>query len=222
MIKHTLTIALLFVPLIVAAEEPTFALPAPAVEGRVSVEEALAGRRSQRAFASEGLALADVGQLLWAAQGISDPRGLRTGPSAGALYPLEVWLVVGEVKELAVGAYRYLPEKHALRRQVDSDLRSALVDAAYGQAWIGAAAAVLVITGREAVTRAKYGARAGHYMALEAGHAAQSALLQVVALDLAATVVGGFDLHRVGRLLDLDRGEEALLLLPVGRRADSE
>jgi SagB-type dehydrogenase family enzyme len=204
-------------PFLAQADEAVVALPVPSLDGAVSLEEALASRRSERAFAAQSIALADAGQMLWAAQGISDPRGFRTAPSAGALYPLEIWLVAGAVDDLDAGAYRYRPGGHDVEPSQLGDLRGALSEAAYGQAWMTGAAAIFVVTGREAVTRAKYGRMARRYMMMEAGHAAQNLLLRAVARGLAATVVGGFDAGDVDDLLDLERGEEVLLLLAVGR-----
>ncbi len=204
-------------PLLAAADEAVVALPAPSLDGAVSLEEALAARRSERAFASQSVALADAGQMLWAAQGITDPRGFRTAPSAGALYPLTVWLLSGAVDSLDAGAYRYRPGGHELARGEPGDLRGAVSEAAYGQAWMAAAAAIFVVTGRESVTRAKYGRMARRYMMMEAGHVAQNLLLQATARGLAATVVGGFDAGDIDDLLGLERGEEALLLVAAGR-----
>jgi len=204
-------------PFLAQADEAVVALPAPSLDGAVSLEEALAARRSERAFAAQSIALSDAGQMLWAAQGITDPRGFRTAPSAGALYPLAVWLLAGAVDGLDAGAYRYRPGGHELEQRESGDLRGALSEAAYGQAWMVGAAAIFVVTGRESVTRAKYGRMARRYMMMEAGHVAQNLLLQAVARGLAATVVGGFDAGDVDDLLDLERGEEALLLVAVGR-----
>lgn len=185
-------------------------LPAPATRGRVSLEEALASRRSVREFDPEPLDPPRLSQLLWAAQGITDPGGLRTAPSAGALYPLEVYVVS------AAGLRHYEPQGHRLRRLDARDLRGALARAALGQECVARAPAVFVIAGVRARTEAKYGARSGRYLDMEAGHAAQNLLLQAVTLGLGGVPVGAFDDEAVRATLGLPRGHQPLYLVPIG------
>jgi SagB-type dehydrogenase family enzyme len=198
------------------ADDAVVALPAPEAAGETSVEAALAARRSVRRFAERALTIGELGQLLWAAQGITDARGHRTAPSAGALYPLTVYAAVGRVSGLAAGIWRYRPGDHALARTGAGDRRAALAEAAYGQAWIAEAPAVLVIAGDESVTAAKYGPKAARFVAVEAGLAAENVALQAVARELGATVVGGFDTARAAAVVPLAAGETVMLLLPVG------
>lgn len=188
------------------------ALPSPRLDGAMSLEAAIAARRSVRSFADTPLTPAEIGQLLWAAQGVIDADGHRTSPSAGATYPLEVDVLTAE------GLARYLPDGHRLAWRGASDLRAALAEAARGQDAVREAPAVIVISAVEARTAARYGSRAGRYVALEAGHAAQDVLLQAVTLDLAAVPVGSFDDAAVRRLLGLADGEAPLYLVPVGHR----
>jgi SagB-type dehydrogenase family enzyme len=189
------------------------------VEGPLSVEAALLARRSVRSFAPGALALEQVAQLLWSAQGVT--AGLagsrRTAPSAGALYPLEVALVAGEVEGLSAGVYRYLPEGHALRPVLNGDLRAALAEAALGQSWIAGAACGLVLAAVYRRTTRKYGARGRRYVHMEAGHAAQNVYLQARALGLGTTMVGAFQDEKVQRLLGFEADEAPLCILPVGR-----
>jgi SagB-type dehydrogenase family enzyme len=181
-------------------------------EGSTSLEEALARRRSVRAFSSEPLSDGEIGQLLWAAQGITAEGGRRTAPSAGALYPLELYALTSD------GLWHYLPEDHALTRLADEDLRAGLQAAALDQDAVGAAPLVVVITGVFERTAAKYGPeRAPRYVLLEAGHAAHGLLLQAVALDLGAVPIGAFVDSEVARVLGLPADEAPLYLLPVGR-----
>ena len=193
------------------------ALPSPRTDGPLSLEGALAGRRSVREFAPDPLALDEIGQLLWAAQGTTDPERLgRTAPSAGGLYPLEVYAATAD------GLFRYVPGlvvgRHAMERLRSDDLRPALRRAALDQAAVGEAPVVLVITVVPERTAGRYGEeRAGRFVDLEAGHAAQNVLLQAVALGLAAVPIGAFDDAGVGSVLGLDTGEEPRYLLPVGR-----
>ena len=192
-------------------------LPPPRIEGPVSVETALAQRRSVRAFAPRALALGQLAQILWAAQGITGSRWpLRTAPSAGALYPLEVYIVAGQVSGLAAGIYRYRPADHALTAVATGDQREPLARAALGQGWMARAPAVLAITGVVARTATKYGQRAERYVFMEAGHAAQNIYLQVQADGLGTTAVGAFRDAAVRALLELSGDEMPLYLMPVG------
>lgn len=193
-------------------------LPAPGLKGSVTVEEALKQRRSVREFSTVALDLAEVGQLLWAAQGVTGADGHRAAPSAGALYPLEVYLVAGNVAGLPAGLYRYQSAAHELVRVSRGDLRHELSAAARGQASVRSAPAVLAIAGVYQRTAAKYGERAPRYVHIEVGHAAQNVYLQAQARGLATVIVGAFDDKRVQELLALPAGEAPLALMPVGRR----
>lgn len=193
-------------------------LPAPPVAGGMSLEEALAQRRSVREFAPGALTLAEVSRLVWAAQGATKPEG-RTAPSAGATYPLEIYLAVGEVKGLAAGVYRYRPGPHRLEAVADGDVRRPLAAAALDQQWMSRAALVVVIAAAFERTTARYGKRGERYVHMEAGHAAQNLLLEATALGLGATPVGAFDDAEVCRLLRLPDGETPLYLIPVGHKS---
>lgn len=187
------------------------ALPAPKKKGSMSVEEALWRRRSQRRFASKKLTLAQISQICWAGQGISQKKsGYRTNPSAGALYPLQLYLISSR------GIERYQPRKHRLLLLDRNDRRGDLQKAALNQKPVGAAPLTVVITGIVARTASKYSSRARQYMLLEAGHVAQSILLQAIALGLSGLTVGAFQEGGVTRLLRLPPGESPLYLLPLG------
>ncbi len=191
-------------------------LPKPSVEGNVSVEAAIHERRSVREFSRRSLSLVDVAQLLWAAQGITSGDGLRAAPSAGALYPLELYLVAGEVDSLPAGVYRYRPERHRLDHLVDGDLRKALAAAALDQSWVRRAPAVLVIAGIYERSAKKYGERARRYTRIETGHAAQNVYLQATALGLGTVIVGAFSDTEVQGVLGLPSDHAPLALMPVG------
>jgi SagB-type dehydrogenase family enzyme len=192
-------------------------LPEPKYEGRMAVELALRERRSIREYQKAPLTLEEVSQLLWAAQGITHHWGLRTAPSAGALYPLEMNLVAGQLTGLPGGVYRYHPKGHELARVVEGDKRAELALAALGQSCVRDAAVVLVISAVYERTTRKYGDRGIRYVHMEVGHAAQNVALQAVALNLGAVMVGAFRDAEVKRVLQLGTGEEPLYLLPVGR-----
>ncbi|RME33592.1 MAG: SagB/ThcOx family dehydrogenase [Gammaproteobacteria bacterium] len=196
-------------------------LPAPDLSLPGTLAAALARRRSIREFAELPLSLAQTGQLLWAAQGVSDPSGRRTAPSAGALYPLELCLVAGRVEGLANGVYRYRPASHTLDLLLPGDLRRAVAAAALGQEWMARAAAILLFTALPFRTTGKYGRRGIRYLHIEAGHAAQNVLLQAVCLDLAGAVVGAFDDLGLAEAVAIRPPETPLYLVPVGRSAIS-
>jgi SagB-type dehydrogenase family enzyme len=194
-------------------------LPEPGRDGPLSVEGALAGRRSVREFEAGALTLAEVSQLLWAAQGVTEPTGLRTAPSAGALYPLEVYLLAGDVAGLEAGVYKYDPARHALRLTAPRDIRREVADAALEQHWMAEGAAILVITADYGRTEVKYGGRAERYVDMEVGFAAENVCLQAVGLGLGTTVVGAFHDEAVKRLVGMAAQEDPLCCLPVGRPA---
>lgn len=192
-------------------------LPEPRQDSKTSVEWALRLRRSVREFRKEALTLAEVSQLLWAALGITDPEGKRTAPSAGALYPLEVFLVSGGQDELLAGVYRYRPQGHELIPMVEGDQRAKLAAAALEQDWLNDAPVTIAIAAVYERTARKYKQRAERYVHMEVGHVAQNVHLQAVALDLGTVVVGAFDDAEVKRILTLAVNEEPLCLMPVGK-----
>jgi SagB-type dehydrogenase family enzyme len=192
-------------------------LPNPRIAGKVSVEEALQSRRSVRSYSKAALTPAEVGQLLWAAQGMTRRDGGRTAPSAGALYPLEVYLVVGEVESLAPGIYKYRPRKHALDQVAEGDRRGELAAAALDQDCLRKGAAAIVIAGVCERTARKYGERADRYVHLEAGHAVQNMHLQAVSLQLGTVEVGAFDDERIRQVMTMERQEQPLAIMPFGR-----
>ncbi len=200
-----------------ASADAEVALPVPRHEGDVSVERALAARRSLRRFAREPLPLAAASLLLWAAQGVTDRDGHRTAPSAGALYPLETYLVAGAVSGLAPGVYRYDPRRHRLALAKPGDPRQDVARAALDQDWVGEAPAILAIAGVYRRTERKYRRRAPRYVHMEVGHAAQNVYLQAEALGLGTTVVGAFRDEELARALGLPERTVPLALLPVGR-----
>ena len=202
-----------------AGENPvTIKLPEPEYTSKLSVEEALLKRRSVRDYKDQPLELAEVSQLLWAAQGITDQRGLRTAPSAGALYPLEVYLVAGNVSGLSAGAYRYVTDGHSLVKVADGDRREELCQAALGQASVKKGAAVIVFTAIYERTTGKYGDRGIKYAHIEVGCASQNVYLQAVSLDIGTVFVGAFHDSRVRELLNLENNEHPHCIMPLGKK----
>jgi SagB-type dehydrogenase family enzyme len=181
------------------------------------LERVLQERRSSRQYAREPLTRGEIARLLWAAQGITGPEGQRTAPSAGALYPLELDLVVGDVRGLPRGIYRYDPGGRELVLVREGDRRQELAGAALGQEYVAAGAVVIALAAVYGRATAIYAERGIRYAQMEAGHAAQNVCLQATALGLGTVVVGAFDDASIKRVLHLAPDEEPLCLMPVGR-----
>lgn len=186
-------------------------LPAPRLKGKMSLEEAILARRSKRSYSSKELSLEQLGQLVWSAQGITDKfRGFRAAPSAGALYPLEIYVVKSD------GLFHYRPRDHSLIRLSQEDLRQKLARAALWQGFIGQAPVSIVITAVYERVTSKYGERGLRYVDIEVGHAAQNIHLQAVALGLGSVPIGAFDGKAVQDLLSLPNDHKALYIIPIG------
>lgn len=201
------------------SKEAIIKLPEPKTKGEMSVEEALAKRRSIREYTSEPLTLEEISQLLWAAQGITEPRfGFRTAPSAGATYPLEVYIVIGEkeVKGLEAGIYKYDPYEHSIILLLKGDFRKELMGAGLGQTWIGEAPINIVLVAIYERTTARYGERGIRYVHMEVGHVGQNIYLQATALKLGTVVIGAFYDEEVQKILNLKNEEKPLYIVPVG------
>jgi SagB-type dehydrogenase family enzyme len=193
-------------------------LPKPALESGLTVKQALERRRSVRDYRDTPISLQELSELLWAGQGVTGRGRFRTAPSAGALYPLELLAVIGNVEDLPPGLYRYLPMDHGLALLAEGDIREALYAAALRQSCVLRGAASLALTAvYERVTRT-YGERGVRYVDMEAGHAAQNILLQAESLGMGAVVLGAFRDAEVKRVLLLAREEVPLYILPVGRK----
>ena len=194
---------------------PSIRLNPPSASQSLTVEQALAQRRSVRSYEPEPLTLREVSQLLWAAQGITDRRGHRTAPSAGATYPLECYLVAGKVESLAPGVYRYLPRETAIVQIAEGDKRGALTARALFQRSIAQAPASIVIAADLNRTVARYLKPGRRFVYMEVGHCAQNIALEAEALGLGSVCIGAFDAGAVGKLLGIR--EEVSYILPVGR-----
>jgi SagB-type dehydrogenase family enzyme len=185
-------------------------LPMPETSGGMPLAVALGRRRSQRAFDPGALTPAQTGQLLWAAQGITDPLGHRTAPSAGALYPLELYICTGAT------VAHYQPVDHALAVLSREDRRASLQKAALGQDAVGAAPLLVVVTAVYARSERRYGSRGQRFAQLEAGHAAQNVLLTATSLGLGAVPIGAFDDGGVRAALELPSDRTPLYMIAVG------
>lgn len=196
-------------------------LPKPRTKGKTSLEEALKSRRTWRSFQARALSLEQLSQILWAAYGVTgskDGYHLKTSPSAGALYPIDVYAVVGQgsVRGLKPAVYHFEPAGHGLAAVKQGDLRKGLADAALSQMWMAQAPAIMVVTGESARCTRKYGKRGVMYTHIEAGHVGQNIFLQAEALGLKAGIVGAFNNQKVIETLGLPASHDPLLLMPVG------
>jgi SagB-type dehydrogenase family enzyme len=187
-------------------------LPAPAFKGRISLEETIKNRQSIRDFSAVPLTIKELSQLFWALQGATRDGGARTAPSAGALFPLEVYVALQE------GVFQYSSGTHSLVRYARRDIRHQLAYSALGQDSVRKAPAVFVITAVYERTAKKYGNRAERYVKIEAGHAAQNLLLQSTAMGLGAVPIGAFHDEKVKQVMNLPINQEPLYLIPVGRK----
>lgn len=193
-------------------------LPQPETKGTTSLEEAISERRSVRNFKREEVTAEELARLLWSAQGITGTKSMkRAAPSAGALYPLEVYAVVRDSSDISPAVYHYLPEEHELEAVAEGDLSEELAEAALKQMFIAEAPLSLVITGDYEVTASKYGDMAEQYVHLEAGHAAQNVLLQAESLGLGAVPVGAFNEDGIKERLNLPERQTPFYIIPIGR-----
>ena len=191
-------------------------LPQPRTKGDVSLEEALTLRRSIRSYTQEPLSLMELSQLLWSAQGITNERGFRTAPSAGATFPLEMYVVVNNVEGLDKGIYHYLPSSNELSLVRLADVSADLARAALSQSMLSEAGAVLVFGAIYERTTERYGERGERYVLNEIGHASQNVHLQAAALDLGTVVIGAYRDEETEEILQLDPNVRVLYMMPVG------
>ena len=194
-------------------------LPSVKTRGEISVEEAIYHRRSRREFEDKHLTLFHLSQILWAGQGISSKAGFRTVPSAGATYPLVLYVAVGKVEDLACGLYRYTPQQHSLIPLLREDIRQELAREAWGQTMIAKAAVDIIIAANFQRTTSRYGSRGRRYVYMEAGHSSENIYLECESLGLATCAVGAFNDERVKNILRIE--EEPLYIMPVGLKRGS-
>ncbi len=207
----------LLAPTCLPVEPATISLPSPKKMGGVSVETALAARRSIRAYTKQPLTMADIGQLLWAAQGVTSPDGKRTAPSAMHRYPLEIAVVAQNVEGLPNGAYRYLPATHSLEVLASTKPAAQLLAGATSQGQVQSAPAVFVIAA--VYERMGPGARNHTWTDYEAGLASENLMLEAVALELGSVVTGGIDAGAVKEDVKFTGSEQVIVVIPVGHPA---
>ncbi|MFA6170790.1 MAG: SagB/ThcOx family dehydrogenase [Candidatus Margulisiibacteriota bacterium] len=194
-----------------AAEKKFIKLPEPKIIGKMSVEESIFRRRSWRSFYPNDLSLEQLSQILWSAQGITEKSwGFRASPSAGSLYPLNLYVAKKD------GVYEYIPDGHKLVEVTGEDRRTAIVRASLGQQFIGEAPCVIIVCGNFRISQAKFGQRSYRYINMEVGHAAENIHLQAVALGLASVSVGAFWDDVVAKVLELPETRDPFYIIPVG------
>ncbi|HYA92920.1 MAG TPA: SagB/ThcOx family dehydrogenase [Thermodesulfobacteriota bacterium] len=197
----------------------SMSLPTPSSDGKVSLEKAIKERRTIRDFRERTLSLNHLSQLLWAAQGITDPTmGRRAAPSGGALYPLDIYILIGEngVEKMEAGIYHYLPKEHSVSVISKGDRRREISSASLSQMWMAKAPVIFIITAEYKRVTGKYGERGVRYALIEVGHASQNLFLEAEALGLGAGIVGAFNDLEVSKMADLPPKHEPLLIMPVG------
>jgi SagB-type dehydrogenase family enzyme len=203
-------------------------LPSPQLKGEVSLEETILRRRSVRRYRREPLQLSQLSQILWSAQGITGTRGFKAAPSAGATYPLEIFVFVGKQgviasepkqapKELQAGIYHYEADSHSLSLHKPADLRPNLARAALDQEFIIDAPVDIVICALYHRTSYRYGRRGERYVHIEVGHVGENIHLQAVALGLATVEVGAFHDEEVREVLEVEEQIKPLYIMPVGK-----
>ncbi|HOW26006.1 MAG TPA: SagB/ThcOx family dehydrogenase [Bacteroidales bacterium] len=207
----------------------TYVLPSPRVEGSTSVETAINHRRSHRSYMNDALTAEELSQVLWAAYGISKPLqgypqtrgGLRTAPSAGARYPLEIYALVGNVRGIEPGVYRYDSREHKISRVIERDIKQELAVAALNQEMISEAPACLFYSAVYSRTTDRYGDRGRErYVCMDLGHSAENVYLQAEALHLGTCAIGAFEDEAVRKVMQLPEEEEPLYIMPIGKYYD--
>ena len=202
-------------------KEGTLNLPAPTLDGDVSLQKTIKHRRTVRSFSDKPLTVGQLSQILWAAQGITEDRGFkRAAPSAGALYPIDVYAVVGNnsVRELSQGVYHYYPPDHSIEKIIDTDAREDIAVASLRQMWMATAPVILVLTAEYGRITVKYGERGKRYAMIEVGHIGQNIFLQCEALGLCAGIVGAFYDTQVAGAIKTQKNHEPLIIMPLGYR----
>ncbi len=191
-------------------------LPTPKKIGDLSLGEVISSRRTKRDLIEESLSLADIAQILWAGQGITDPGKIKkSAPSAGAIYPFKIYLSAKNVEDLKEGIYKYLPQEHELKlinEKISEDIEKATFD----QSFIKKAAVNLFLVADYKKTTESYGSRGRRYVHMEAGHIAQNICLQTESLSLSTVLVGSFDDEKMAEIFKLEK-EKVVYILSIGK-----
>ncbi len=205
------------------ANENSIELPSVETDGNVSVEKAIFNRESVRNFSDDSLSIEELSQIVWAGAGFRDvdavSEATRTYPSAGGIYPVNLYIVVRNVDGLNSGVYEFIPSGHKLQLLKEGDFSDQLSSAALRQGFIADAAVNLVYAADYDAVRSRYGERgAERYIYMDIGHAAENVYLQAEAMGLGTVAVGAFDDDGVGNVLGNENIKGVpVYILPVGR-----
>lgn len=191
-------------------------LPEVDLQDKDKLTDLLKQRRSIRAFKQKAISLDELSKILWAAQGITSSLGYRTAPSAGALYPIEIYIVIGNVTSLEPGLYKYDVNKNALMLITKGKFRDELAKIALNQSWIKDAPVIIIINAILQRTTQKYGERGIQYVHIEVGSVAQNIYLQATHLNLGTTIVGAFQDKELKKLLNFNVNEDSFAMMPIG------
>ena len=200
----------------------TYILPSPKTDGTVSVERALQNRRSQRNFVDKAISAENLSQILWAAYGITQPRpdlrgGLRAAPSAGAMYPFEIYVIITKVNGIETGVYKYISEEHKIVRTIDKDISDEFTAAALGQTFVKEAPVNIFYCAIYSRMTKRYGDRGrDRYVCMDLGHSAQNVYLQATALNLGTCAIGAFSDDKIAEIMQLPEEEIPLYIMPLG------
>ncbi len=206
-------------------DKTVYLLTTPSHKGDISLEETLYSRRSRRSFLQDGVSDRDLSQILWAAYGVTKPSanpnvrsGLRTAPSAGARYPLEIYAVIGNIPGIDPGLYKYDASAHKITLIIPGDLRKDLTAAALNQKMIQDAPFSIFYSAVYSRITDRYGDRGrDRYVCMDLGHSAQNVYLQAEALKLGTCAIGAFNDDMVKNVLKVQEPEVPLYIMPVGK-----
>lgn len=214
----------------VAQEKLIIELPAPSFDGSTSVENALLTRRSERVYLQNAIKFEDLSQILWAAQGVTReidtvPRvfigekwfgGVRTAPSAGALFPIELYIAAGNVENIDPGLYKYNALNHTLIKIMDGDKREEVRKAALGQSAVKNGPACIIVAANIGRTEYKYKSRASQYVYIESGAVCQNIYLQCNTLGIGTVLIGAIREDPMKIALGLPDSETPIAVMPIG------
>jgi len=186
--------------------------------GAMILDRVLRQRKSIRDFQQQPISKDQLSYLLWASTGIQrieDGYEFRTTPSAGALYPIETYVVVNDVRKLEAGVYHYSIKAHQLEQLKQGEFRQEVTAAALGQGMCQTSAVVFVWSAVFERCKWKYGQRAYRYIYLDAGHIAENLALAAVSLNLGSCEIGALYDNQVNAILGIDGSEESVVCMAV-------
>ena len=191
-------------------------LPEPNLQSNFSLEQALKQRRSRRDFSDNPISLNQLSQVLWAAYGITKEPIYKTAPSAGAIYPMTIYVSTCKVKNMENGFYRYIPETHSLKLIDDNNYKKIIYKLGYRQNCLKNPAFTILMAANFNKIENRYGNKAKRYTFMEAGHISQNIYLQVESLGLGTVAVGAFNEASMNKNLPVKAEENIIYIMPIG------